>query len=160
MSTTRLDAERRAEVVSYLESHADVAARVEGYRLQRLKLRVCSIPFPRSLCRPRSISRMDDRGPAAWSGQLSPWWMAAAAAMVLYSAAVAAGGYTDCLLPANEVSLHWLEEAADNYGAYASDKVRACRTACRGQRQVGSLGRPSGCSVRSRFPIFPPPDIA
>src|SRR3546814_8458469 len=61
----RLDAERQVEVAAYLERHADVARRVDGYRRQRDALRaalapVAEEPVPPELNLARMIERSEE----------------------------------------------------------------------------------------------------
>ncbi|MBB3456114.1 anti-sigma factor RsiW [Rhizobium sp. BK313] len=118
-----LDAERRAEIVAYLESHADVAARVEGYHLQRRKLRdvfdpIADEPVPTALNLAHMIEGRRNRA------VIAPWWMAAAATALFVFGGGSGWWLHGLSLPANEGVVALAREAVDNYGAYASDKVR------------------------------------
>jgi anti-sigma factor RsiW len=118
-----LDAARRSEVAAYLESHADVAARVESYHLQRLKLRdafdpIAEEPVAIGLNLAHMIEARRSRTPIA------PWWMVAAAAALFVLGSGSGWWLHGLSLPANEGVLALAREAVNNYGAYASDRVR------------------------------------
>ncbi len=117
-----LDASRRAEVETYLEAHPDVAARVEHYRAQRLKLRaafdpIAEEPIPTQLNLARMIEMR--RRPV-----MAPWRMAAAA-MVLLVAGGSGGWWLHGMSAVpREGVLALAREAADSYDVYAQDHIR------------------------------------
>ncbi|MDL2406063.1 anti-sigma factor [Rhizobium calliandrae] len=118
-----LDAARRAEVAAYLESHSDVAARVENYHSQRLKLRdafdpIAEEPVPTGLNLAHMIEARRNKAP------MTRWWMATAAATLLVLGGGGGWWLHGLSLPANEGVLALEREAANTYGAYASDRVR------------------------------------
>jgi anti-sigma factor RsiW len=115
-----LDLDRHAEVSAYLETHPDVAMRVNGYTQQRAELRaalapIAEEPLPPELNLARMIAHRGRFRQISWSS------MAAAAVVLL------------CLGGAGGWSLHSLDqaplegvaaiaqEAADNYAVYAPD---------------------------------------
>lgn len=140
-----LDSTRRTEVATYLETHADVAARVEAYRQQRLTLRraldpVAEEPIPTRL----NLARMmeERQRPAS-----APWWMAAAAALVFVLGGSGGWWLHGLSAPASEGVLALAKEAADNYRTYASDTVRPVELRADDSAQLVSwaserLGRP------------------
>jgi anti-sigma factor RsiW len=120
-----LDFTRRAEIDEYLETHPDVAARVEGYARQRADLRAALGPIAEEPVPPElNLARMvETRRRAA-----ATWWRAAAAVVLLCLGA--AGGWslhgTVGLSSAPGLSgiQALAQEAADSYAVYAPDHTR------------------------------------
>ncbi|MDE1993276.1 MAG: anti-sigma factor [Rhizobiaceae bacterium] len=118
-----LDATRREEVAAYLNNHADVAARVENYHSQKLKLRdaldpVAEEPIPTAL----NLAHMIE---ARSRPRVTPPWWRAAAAAVLFVLGGGGGWWLHGVSTlASEGVVALAREAADNYGVYASDTIR------------------------------------
>jgi anti-sigma factor RsiW len=117
-----LDPARRAEVTAYLESHPDVAQRVQGYVSQREELRarfasVIEEPVPPELNLTRMIEVRRRPGMA--------WWRVAAAAVLLLCVGAGGGWSLHALLrPTPEGIAALAQEAADSYAVYAPDHLR------------------------------------
>jgi anti-sigma factor RsiW len=116
-----LEAERQAEVASYLESHPDVAKRVAAFSDQRALLRnalapIADEPLPAELNLSRIIeNRRQRRSPA--------WW--AIAAMLLLSIGGMSGWIARGSMEAPTGGLAALaQEAAYSYNVYAPDRAR------------------------------------
>lgn len=114
-----LDPERQAEVLAYLEHHADVARRVAAYERNDDALRalldpIAQEPVPADL---RLGSLIDRRRRAT-----APWWRAAAAAVVLLAAG-GAGGWAlrGDRVPEGMTAL--AQEAVNGYQAFAPDHM-------------------------------------
>jgi anti-sigma factor RsiW len=118
-----LGSARRAEIATYLEAHADVAARVESYRRQRRDLRnildpIAEEPIPTQLNLAHMITAR--QRPA----RKAPWWMSMAAALLLATGGGSGWWLHDLVAPPSEGIAALAREAADNYGVYASDRSR------------------------------------
>jgi len=115
-----LPAARHAEVADYLQTHAEVAARVETFIAQRIALRdalapIAEEPVPPELSLPDLIAR--HRRPALRG------WRNAAAAVALLAVGGAAGWYAR-----GPVTLSGMpalaQEAAESYAVFAPDQGR------------------------------------
>jgi anti-sigma factor RsiW len=118
----RLDPGRQAEVAAYLETHPEVAKRIEGYARQRDQLRtlmrpIADEPIPPEL-NVRRLAELQERP------SRSNWWAAAAASVVL-TCFSGAGGWM--LRGMSEPPLQGVaslaQEAADNYAVYSPDRL-------------------------------------
>jgi len=117
-----LDEVREAEVSVYLETHPEIAARIDSYGRQRLDLRaalnfVAEEPVPSRL----NISHLLE---VPKQGRL-PFWRIAAAAVVL----LVAGGSGGWMLHGmyrqpGEGMVALADEAASSFATYAPDRVR------------------------------------
>lgn len=117
-----LDEAREAEVSVYLETHPEIAARIDSYGRQRLDLRaalnsVAEEPIPSRL----NLSHLLE---VPKQGRL-PFWRIAAAAVVL----LVAGGSGGWMLHGmyrqpNEGMVALADEAANSFATYAPDRVR------------------------------------
>jgi anti-sigma factor RsiW len=116
-----LDIARNAEVAVYLDTHPDVARRVEGFSSQRDLLRaalapIADEPIPSQLHLARIIeARRSRRVPA--------WW-AAAAALLLCVGGLGGWWLRGAGLPASGGIAALAQEAADSYNVYAPDHVQ------------------------------------
>lgn len=117
-----LDDAREAEVSTYLESHPDIAARIESYRRQRLNLRaaldpIIDKPVPTHLTLSHVMEARRQRRPFIWA-------LAAAATVLLF-----VGGSGGWILHGfyqspREGIVALGQEATANYGVYASNQPR------------------------------------
>ncbi len=117
-----LDEAREAEVCAYLETHPDIAARIDSYGRQRLDLRtalgaIAEEPIPSRL----NLSHLLK---ARKPGRLPLWRMAAAAVVLLV-----AGGSGGWMLHGmyrhpGEGIVALADEAADSFATYAPDRIR------------------------------------
>jgi anti-sigma factor RsiW len=117
-----LEPERLAEVATYLEGHADVAARVAGYAAQRELLRGALAPIADEPLPPRlNLSRMiENRRRPLWLT-----WRAAAAALLLVSIGGLSGWVVRGAVQPPDAGLAALaREASYSFGVYAPDRVR------------------------------------
>ncbi|MFG1343001.1 anti-sigma factor family protein [Xanthobacter autotrophicus] len=142
-----LDAERRAEVVAYLDSHPEVAERIAAYRAERDLLRAAYAPVVEEPLPPQlSLARMIEarRRPAGTAGH---WGMAAAAVLLL--AIGGAGGWSlrgmDAAAPGGLLALG--REAAASYAVFAPDQARPVEIRAENRAQLVAwtsrrLGRP------------------
>jgi anti-sigma factor RsiW len=119
-----LDPERQAEVADYLDDHADVAQRVQGYRRHDEALREALRPFAEEPVPPElNLARMIEtrRRPVA------AWWQAAAAVVLL--CAGGAGGWAlhgRMQPPPGSMAggmAALVQEASDSYDVYAPDHM-------------------------------------
>jgi anti-sigma factor RsiW len=118
-----LDAARQAEVQSYLDAHAEVAARVEGYIRQRAALRAALAPVAEEPIPPRlNLRHLAEARRSSWS---VPWRSAAAAVVLL--ALGGAGGWSmrgAAPAPAALGGIASLaQEAAYTYDVYGADQA-------------------------------------
>lgn len=142
----RLAAERRAEVVLYLDAHPEVAERIAAYRIERETLRAALAPIAEEPLPPEfDLRRMIEarRRPPATAR-----WARAAAAMLLLGVG-AAGGWT--LRDMNAAPAGGLQalgrEAAVNYAVYTPDRARPVEIRAEDRAQLLAwtsrrLGRP------------------
>jgi anti-sigma factor RsiW len=117
-----LDEVREVEVAVYLETHPEIAARIDSYGRQRLDLRavlnpVAEEPVPSRL----NLSHLVDMRKKS---RLPFWRMAAAAVFLLI-----AGGSGGWMLhgmyrQSSEGMVALADEAADSFATYASDRTR------------------------------------
>lgn len=117
-----LDEVREVEVAVYLETHPEIAARIDSYGRQRLDLRavlnpVAEEPVPSRL----NLSHLVDMRKQS----RLPFWRMTAAAVVL----VIAGGSGGWMLhgmyrQSSESMVALADEAADSFATYASDRTR------------------------------------
>jgi anti-sigma factor RsiW len=117
-----LDETREAEVSAYLETHPEIAARIDSYGRQRLDLRaalnpVADEPVPSRL----NLSHLME---VRKQGRLPVWRMAAAAVVLLV-----AGGSVGWMLHGmyrqpGEGMVALANEATDSFATYASDRMR------------------------------------
>jgi anti-sigma factor RsiW len=114
-----LDPSRMAEVAAYLEQHADVAERVEGYARQRDALRAALAPLAEAPIPPE----LDLRRMAAGRRRPSMPWLQAAAAALLLTVGGAGGWMLHGMVPNRGGIVSLAQEAADNYAVYAADGV-------------------------------------
>lgn len=143
----RLDAIRRQEVVSYLETHPDTASRIESYSKQRKMLRsvlgsIAEEPVPPEL----DISRMIN---AKHKGRSVSRWTQVAATIVLLCVGAAGGWIAGASQPPAVASSMDLlaREAAASYAAYAPDLVRPVEIAASDSTTLAAwttkrIGRP------------------
>ncbi|MFC3675326.1 anti-sigma factor family protein [Ferrovibrio xuzhouensis] len=126
----RLDAERQVEVAAYLERHADVARRVDGYRRQRDALRAALAPVAEEPVPPElNLARMIEARRRVTAGRAR--WRMAAAAVLLVCLGGAGGWGLHSVMPVPAAQLAsaagvaaLAQEAADSYAVYASDHLR------------------------------------
>ncbi len=119
----RLDPRRQAEVVAYLETHPEIAKRIEGYAKQRDQLRHLLLPIADEPIPPelnvRRLAELRERR------SRSNWWAAAAAAVIVLPCLGGAGGWM--LRGMSEPPLQGVaslaQEAADNYAVYSPDRL-------------------------------------
>lgn len=135
----RLEPERQAEVAAYLEGHAEVAIRVDGYRRQRAALRavlapVAEEPLPPELNLARMIEARRIRMDGVAAGR-NRWRMAVAALLLLCLGGAGGWGLHDVMprdaggmggtgLAAAAGIDALAQEAADSYVVYAADRER------------------------------------
>jgi len=118
----RLDADRHAEVVAYLDAHPDIARRIAGYCEQRDTLRAALAPIAEEPVPPElDLSRMiqERRRPRRGAA-----WPVAAAVVLL-----CVGGATGWLargitLPPGAGIEALAQEAAASYAVYVPDQLR------------------------------------
>jgi anti-sigma factor RsiW len=123
--TEALESTRQTEIESYLETHPEVARRVERYAHQRADLRAALRPIAEEPIPPElNLKRMIEARRRATAG----WWRAAAA--ILLICVGASGGWSlrgavgvpPGSVPAGIEAL--AQEAADSYAVYAPDHTR------------------------------------
>ena len=118
-----LDPGRRAEVAAYLETHPEIATRIEGYAKQRDQLRTLLLPIADEPIPPelnvRRIAELHERR------SRSNWWAAAAAAVVVLTCLAGAGGWMLRSMsgPPQQGVASLAQEAADNYAVYGPDRL-------------------------------------
>jgi anti-sigma factor RsiW len=119
-----LDDERRTEVAEYLESHPDVAKRVEAFSVQRDLLRTALAPIAEEPVPARlNLARIAEGGPRTRS--VPVWWAAAAVVLIALGGIggwIARGELPGLSAPSGLAML--AREAADSYLAYAPDRAR------------------------------------
>jgi anti-sigma factor RsiW len=113
-----LDPRRRKEIEDYLETHPEIAARVQGYAQQRADLRAALAPIAEAPIPPElNVARMIDARRRRQAG----WWRAVAAVLLVCFGAV--GGWS--LHGSESRGIRALaQEAADSYAVYAPDHRR------------------------------------
>ncbi len=119
----RLDPGRQAEVAAYLETHPEVAKRIEGYARQRDQLRTLLLPIADEPIPPelnvRRLAELHERR------SRSNWRAAAAAAAIVLTTLGGAGGWM--LRSMSDPPLQGVaslaQEAADNYAVYSPDRL-------------------------------------
>ncbi|MFG1463876.1 anti-sigma factor [Xanthobacter sp. DSM 24535] len=141
-----LDAERRAEVRAYLDTHAEVASRIAAYRAERDALRSAFAPVAEEPLPPQlSLTRMIE---ARRRSTGTPRWSMAAAAVLLLALG-GAGGWS--LRGSGAPPLGGLQalgrEAAASYAVFASDLARPVEIRAENRAQLVAwtshrLGRP------------------
>ncbi|MDI4663417.1 anti-sigma factor [Xanthobacter autotrophicus] len=141
-----LDAERRAEVVAYLETHPEMAERIAAHRAERDLLRVAFAPVVEEPLPPQlSLARMIEarRRPAG-----TPRWAMAAAAILLLGVGAAGGWSLRGMGVAPSGGLQALgREAAASYAVFAPDQARPVEIRAENRAQLVAwtsrrLGRP------------------
>lgn len=141
-----LDAERRTEVVAYLDTHPEVAQKIAAYRAERDLLRTAFAPIVEEPLPPQlSLARMIEarRRPAR-----TPRWAMAAAAVLLLGIGAAGGWSLRGLGAAPSAGLQALgREAAASYAVFAPDQARPVEIRAENRAQLVAwtsrrLGRP------------------
>ena len=140
-----LDEPRRGEVERYLETHPEVAARVQGYVAQRADLRAALAPVAEEPVPPElNLARMIEARRRPATGPALGWWRAAAAALLLCLGG--AGGWSlrgevgvgpaavVASAPGGMTAL--AQEAADSYAVYAPDPMRPVEIRADNRREL------------------------
>jgi anti-sigma factor RsiW len=147
-----LEPARRNEIEHYLETHPEVANRINGYIQQRAELRAALQPIAEEPVPPElNLARMID----ARRRTIPTWWRAAAA--VLLVCLGAAGGWSlhGAIGLAPNPSSGGIEalaqEAADSYAVYAPDHTRPVEIRAADQAELVSWA-----TERLRHPIAVP----
>jgi anti-sigma factor RsiW len=119
------DSARRTEIEEYLETHPEIAYRVQRYVRQRADLRAALRPIVEEPIPPElNLKRMIDARHRATAS----WWRAAAAILLICIGAGGgwslrgAVGVPPAAVPSGIEAL--AQEAADSYAVYAPDRTR------------------------------------
>lgn len=147
-----LDPLRRTEIDAYLETHPDVAARVQGYVDQRTDLRAALGPIAEEPVPPDlNLARMIERRRHA----TAIGWRAAAAVLLLCLGAAGGWSLRGTVDPSSApvlAGLHALaQEAADSYAVYAPDQTRPVEIRANDRSELVSWA-----SERLRHPVAVP----
>ena len=117
-----LDPKRRSEIEDYLDSHREVADRVQGYVRQRADLRAALGPIAEEPVPPElNLARMSE----ARRRTTASWWRTAAAVLLVCLGAAGGWSLQGAVGPAPTAAFGGIQalaqEATDSYAVYAPD---------------------------------------